>query len=349
MSAPAVAVVGAGWFARLAAIPALREYDGAELVAVCDSDRSRAVQTAAEFGIPRVFTDVGELISSGVADGVVVAVSQTAHYPVCAAALAGGLHVLVEKPMVLNAAHAWELVERAAAQRLTLMVGETFHFSSVSRRVRDILGAGELGDLLQIAGTFNSHTAALFRGEPALPDGRGGSYADPALSGGGQGHTQVSHLAGLALWCTGESVTEVFGYLDNVGLRVDLVDAIVGRLAGGGSIVLSATGSMPRQHPPRNRLEYYGERGYLIHHLGGSATVYLAGRDPVTIEPASGEPAYPLYAPARQFADLIGGVTRENFGPASSAAACVELLDAAYRSAESGKPEQVARRAIRTG
>lgn len=334
MSRARIALIGAGWFGRLAAIPAVLGHPDADLVAVCDSDRQRAQETADEYDIPGVFTDVGELIDAGVADGVVVAVSQTAHHRVCAQALAGGLHVLVEKPMVLTAADAWELVDLAATRGLVLMVGETFHFTSVSQHVREVVMSGRLGELVQIAGTFNSHTAKLFGGASALPDGRGGGYSDPELAGGGQGHTQVSHLAGLALWTCGESVDGVFAYLDNRGLRVDLVDAIVARLSGGGSLSLSATGTMPLGHPPRNRLEYYGTRGFLVHDLAAATATVAFPDEPVetfSLEPD--EETYPLQAPARHFVDLINGVGGDNLAPGESAARTVELLDAAYRSA----------------
>jgi predicted dehydrogenase len=341
-----IAVIGAGWFARLAAIPALVDHPDAELVAVCDTDESRVRDTAAEYQVAHAFTSVRDLLAAGVADGVVVAVSQTAHYEVCVQALTAGLHVLVEKPMVLTAEHAWHLVDLARAGGRTLMVGETFHYPSVSRRVREIVQSGQLGRLLQIAGTFNSHTARLFAGGTAMPDGRGGGYADPALAGGGQGHTQLSHLTGLAFWTTGESVTEVFGYLDNAGLRVDLVDAIVARLAGGGSLAISATGSMPEGHPPRNRLEYYGTEGALIHDLGAAtASLALAGRPAETISLADGEASYPVQAPARQFVDLITGRDTVNLAPGDTAARSGELLDAAYRSAAAGAPPSVRVRA----
>lgn len=344
MSKVQIAVVGAGWFARLAAIPALVAHADADLVAVCDTDSSRAQDTAEELGV-RAFASVSDLIVAGVADGVVVAVSQTAHYEVCEQALAAGLHVLVEKPMVLTAEHAWRLVDLARERRRTLMVGETFHYPSVSQQVRDIVQSGRLGRLHQIIGTFNSHTAGLFAGGTAMPDGRGGGYADPTLVGGGQGHTQVSHLAGLAFWTTGEAVTEAFGYLDNAGLRVDLVDAIVARLAGGGSLALSATGTMPEGHPPRNRLEYYGAEGVLIHDLGAATASLALPREPVqTLRLTDGELRYPVEAPARHFVDLITGRSTLNLSPGDTAARSVELLDAAYRSAASGSPARVAAR-----
>lgn len=130
------------------------------------------------------------------------------------------------------------------------------------------------------------------------------------------------------------SVDGVFAYLDKHGLRVDLVDAIVAKLSGGRSLSLSATGTMLPGHPPRNRLEYCGTTGFLVHDLVAATAVVRLPDQPVEqfgLEP--GEKTYPLEAPARQFVHLINGADVENLAPGESAARAVELLDAAYRSA----------------
>ena len=62
-------------------------------------------------------------------DGVVIAVPHTYHYEIARDALDAGVHVLVEKPMVLTSAHAWDLVRRAEEKGLELMVGTTFQFT----------------------------------------------------------------------------------------------------------------------------------------------------------------------------------------------------------------------------
>lgn len=335
-----IAVIGAGWYARLANIPSLLDYDGADLVAICDTDENRARETATEFGIPRYFTDPAQLLHSGIADGVVVAVPHTVHYPVCRAALDAGLHALVEKPMTVTAADAWDLVRRAERADRHLMVGQTFHFTSVAGRVRAAMP--RLGELLQVVGTFASHTERLFRGGSALPDGRGGTYADPKLAGGGQGHAQLSHLLGVVCWTTGLRAAEVFGYLDNRGLAVDLVDSINVRFAGGAQGSFTGTGTVPRDHPARENIVYYGTKGMLVYDLAAAcAEVRLAGAETEHIGLSEGESPYPLGAPARAFVDLVAGRIDDTPGPATPAAYSVELLDAAYRSSASGRPVAV--------
>jgi predicted dehydrogenase len=335
---PRIAVIGAGWYATLANIPGLIGYSGADLVAICDIDRNRATETAEKFGIPHRFTDVAELLSSGVADGVVVTVSHSAHYPVCRAALDAGLHVMVEKPMTLTARDAWDLVDRAAG--LHLMVGQTFNFTTVAAAVRAALP--RIGDLVQIVGTFSSHTQRLFAGESAQPDGRGGSYSDRRLVGGGQGHTQLSHLVGAMCWTANVRAVEVFAYFENRGLAVDLVNSISVRFSNGALGSLSGTGTMPPGQPAREHIVYYGVDGVIHYDLAAAvAEVLLRGGATERIELAPGEPGYPIEAPVRAFADLIAGRVSETAGAPRPAAHSVELLDAAYLSAVQGRPVSV--------
>lgn len=336
---PRIAVIGAGWYATLANIPSLVEYSGADLVAVCDTDRVRAAETAAKFDIPHCFTDVADLLSAGLADGVVVTVPHTAHYPVCRSALDAGLHVLVEKPMTLSARDAWDLVDRSAGRHL--VVGQTFNFTSVAARVRAALP--RIGELVQVVGTFASHTLRLFAGESALPDGRGGSYSDPRLVGGGQAHTQLSHLVGALCWTTNLRAVEVFAYFDNRGLPVDVVNSVAVRFVGGALGSLSGTGTMPRRQAAQQHITYYGADGVIRYDLAGaSAEVLLAGGETERIELAADESAYPIEAPARAFADLIAGRVDSTPGAPRPAAHSVELLDAAYRSAAQRRPISIA-------
>ena len=74
-----------------------------------------------------------ELFTSGLVDGVLIAVPHVHHYPLAKAALDSGLHVMLEKPMVLESAHAWDLVDTAEARQLHLMLGYTYQFTARCR------------------------------------------------------------------------------------------------------------------------------------------------------------------------------------------------------------------------
>lgn len=125
----------------------------AELVAICDMDRTRADAAAAEFGI-KVYYDVAELLGTEKLDMVSVATAGTEngshHYEPTMQALAAGKHVLVEKPISNNLKLAKEMVAEAKRRNLCLAVDLNHRFTPATRLAKDKQTSGELGDLLFI-------------------------------------------------------------------------------------------------------------------------------------------------------------------------------------------------------
>src|SRR5690348_813921 len=102
MSGPRIAVVGTGWWSIEHHIPSLLATSDAELVALVDPNAAKLARVAERYGIDRVHLDATELIAAGDLDGVIIATPHATHYDLAAQALDAGLHVLVEKPMVLH-------------------------------------------------------------------------------------------------------------------------------------------------------------------------------------------------------------------------------------------------------
>src|ERR1035441_8276770 len=106
-------VIGAGWWATYAHIPALLAHPAAELVAIQKRDPHRARKVADDFGVPVACTSVAELLAIEGLQAVVVSSSPNRHYDHAHAALTRGKHVLIEKPMTMTAAEAAQLVDLA--------------------------------------------------------------------------------------------------------------------------------------------------------------------------------------------------------------------------------------------
>src|SRR6185436_15017023 len=101
-----IGVIGAGWWATTAHIPALQAHPDAELVALADLRPDILVKAAAKYGVSQTYTEYQEMLLRESLDGVVVAVWHAAHYDVARTCLEHNLHVLLEKPMTLLATHA---------------------------------------------------------------------------------------------------------------------------------------------------------------------------------------------------------------------------------------------------
>src|SRR5712675_1664307 len=104
------------------------EIPSAEFTAVYDVEPFRSRTIASKFGAASA-KSLDDLIS--MVDAVSVATPTSTHYDVARALLAKGKHVLVEKPITDNTAHATELAELAALNALILQVGHVERFNPV--------------------------------------------------------------------------------------------------------------------------------------------------------------------------------------------------------------------------
>ena len=68
-------------------------------------------------------------------------------------AIQHGKHVFVEKPFAASSEQAVRLIEEADRRNLTLMVGHTFQYSPPVMKIKEILEAGELGEIFYISST----------------------------------------------------------------------------------------------------------------------------------------------------------------------------------------------------
>jgi predicted dehydrogenase len=142
-----VGVIGCGyWGPNL--IRNFAENESAELRWICDADARRLEKVARRYPSARPTTDWHELISDTRLDAVAVATPVATHYTFARAALEAGKHVLVEKPFTSSVGEAEELIALAERRRLALMVDHTFVYTGAVRRIKEMVAAGELGDLL---------------------------------------------------------------------------------------------------------------------------------------------------------------------------------------------------------
>jgi predicted dehydrogenase len=345
-----VAVIGTGWWSTFTHIPGLLANPNAELVAICDRSEERLQKAITTFSV-KGYRDYQELLSAESLDGAVVAVTHNAHYEVAKACLEAGLHVMVEKPMVLKAAHARELVDLAAQKGLQVIAGYPFHYTETTRRAREIMQSGQLGPIQFVSCLFASMAIEFYRGNdeayrpvfnyPVI--GPGQAYSKPHVSGGGQGHLQVTHLAGSLFLVTDLQADRVSCYMDNWDVPVDLVDALAVRFKpndGHAAVgVFGSTGNKAVGDSDHLEIRIYCENGYLILEQVQS-TLYVRRHDGTESRfgPLPPDDRYPRFATANNLVDCILG-RGKNQSPGSVGARVVELLEAAYLSAsETGRP-----------
>ncbi len=142
-----IGVIGCGyWGPNL--IRNLNSLDGVNVTAACDLRPERLSFIARQYpAVASLTTDADELLRSTDLDAIVLATPVSTHFPLGMKALGSGKHVLVEKPFTLTVAEARQLIELAEQKRLRLMVDHTFVYTGAVETIRDLISAGELGDL----------------------------------------------------------------------------------------------------------------------------------------------------------------------------------------------------------
>ncbi|MEZ4734585.1 MAG: Gfo/Idh/MocA family oxidoreductase [Caldilineaceae bacterium] len=332
-----LAVIGAGWWATTAHIPAVQEDPQAELVAICDRDPQKLQAAADAYGVATTYTDLDEMLAQEHLEGAIVVTNHASHYPVAKRCLAAGLHVVIDKPMTLYAWEAKELAELAQAKGCELLVGYPYNYTPYAIRGREVIASGALGQVQYVNCVFATHIFDLLRGEHSVTGpvhGPGKVYSDPKLSGGGLGHLQLTHPLGLLFFVTDLRISRVHALMHHHGLAVDLVGAITAEFEGGALGTIGGTGNLGGGNGRKQIVQIYGEHGSLdIDIVSGAATIYRRGQPPEAIEPVVGERDYRRNAPAHNLARLCLG-QGSNESPGTVGWRVVELLDAAYRSAQ---------------
>jgi predicted dehydrogenase len=333
-----IAVIGTGWWATYAHIPALKNNPQAEIVALCDRDPERLKKAADAYQIGTTYTDINDMLANETIDGVIVATPHATHYGLVKTALEHNLHVMVEKPMVLHANEARELVDIAKERGVELIVGYPWHYNWHVIKAREIIASGELGKIQYVNCMFSSFMTELFNGRDGSEDpnryvvnGPGSVYSQPHLSGGGMGHLQVTHSAGLMFFVSGLRARRVHGLMAYHGLAVDLIDVMTVEFEGGALGVVSGHGNGIHR---KLDLQIHCEHGAIdMDWVANTTTIRRAGQEPEHWTFESEEEAYQRHITSQNLVEVILG-TKANGSDGTVGWRTVELLDASYRSAK---------------
>jgi predicted dehydrogenase len=154
--------VGLGGFGRSWADVAER-VDGVQLVAGVDPFPAAQEWAREHFGSRvAVFNTIDEALAQVECDAVLVITPPVTHHPVVTTALNAGKHVLVEKPLAMTIAEAYDLIALADRTGKTLMVSQNYRYRRPIRAAQAFIAGGELGSLIAVHADFRRHTGTMF-------------------------------------------------------------------------------------------------------------------------------------------------------------------------------------------
>lgn len=347
-----VGIVGCGAISRNH-IEAFRVIPEAQIVAVCDVDATRALETADRWGIDGAYGSVDELLAAGV-DIVSVCTPHPTHEAVVLAAAAAKVHVLCEKPIAIELESAERMI--AACDEAGVKFGVLFQrrFWPAAQRLRRAIDDGTLGRPIL------GHASVILHRDPAYYSAWRGTWA---TDGGGVLMSQAIHHIDLLQWFMGEAV-EVHGHVVTFRHRIEVEDtaAAVVKFASGAMAAISATTAATPNLGETIRIT--GETGATAELTefpegsDGRITLWARGTEIGTepVHPAGIEPNIDLSTingqliphHASQIRDFVDAL-REDRAPAITgrdATAALRILLAVYESSRTGRPVRLAASAI---
>lgn len=338
------AVIGAGHFAYRMHIPVLAARDEVTLDSVCRLGPEELALIRDEFGFAFATENWQDILSRDI-DIAVISSPHHLHYEQAKAFLEKGCHVLVEKPMTLDPAHAWDLVATAERAGCQLLVAYGWNYKPGLERMRDMVS--RIGNIEHVVCHMASFTRAIFTGGAleqwkhiAIQPERA-TWEAPD-SGGGFAHGQLSHALGLLYWLTDLRAASVRSILGNAPSGIDLHDAATVRFDGGATSVLSGSCGIPTGHGFEVDIRIFGSEGSVLLDIETQRLVLkLPDGQTETAEPAPGAWKYSCEGPASMLVDIALG-RGMNQSPGHVGARAVETLHALVASGrENGTEYQI--------
>lgn len=166
-------VLGAGYIARVAMLPALASLPDVRLLGIASQDPARAAALAAAHGVPRVYGDYQALLDAPDIQCVYIALANHQHREWVERAAAAGKHVLCEKPLGRDAAEAQAMRAFCDRAGVALMEALMYRFHPRIARALDLIATGAIGEPREVEAAFNFPLAdsANFRFDPDLGGG----------------------------------------------------------------------------------------------------------------------------------------------------------------------------------
>ena len=119
-----------------------------ELAVICDFSADRLEKAGKLYPQVKLTKDVDDLFNDTKLDAIAVATPVSTHFDLAHKALSNDKHVWIEKPMTEKVEHGRALIDLASKKKKVLFVDHTFIYTGAVRKIKEIIDAGDLGDLM---------------------------------------------------------------------------------------------------------------------------------------------------------------------------------------------------------
>ena len=246
-----IAFAGAGTIINIHATAA-KAQKGVELTALVEKFSEKATILVQKFRIKNQYETVEQMLKAGGVEALVIGTPNYLHAPQAIAALKAGVHVMVEKPMAMNAREAEKMIEASEKSGAKLMVAHCWRFDE------DVLWlkreSRKLGRIIRTKG-YGVHTHW----------GPGGWFTQKKLAGGGAMADMGIHALDTArfLLCDPKPVS-VYAKIGTYykDLDVDDTGIMIVEWDNGATSYVESGWWQPHSDGPAAATQMYGTQGF---------------------------------------------------------------------------------------
>ena len=332
-------IIGCGKITERACIPNLKDHPQTKISCLCDIDKSAAQNLIKQFELEAVdiYTDFEQMIKREDLDAIYVATPNYLHEPMAIAAAEHKKHLLVEKPLTISLKAAENMIKAAKKNNVFLMVEQSQRFDPVHQAAKEVLDKGILGRINVIRGRIG-HAGPEYWSKTS------DWFYDKKKSGGGVMIDIGVHIADLLRWFMGKKVKEVFADITLLEKKLPVDDNgnILLRFEDGsiGGFECSWT-----TRPYEVNTFIYGQKGKMTTSLGRTNPVIVTlakteqGEDPNCTLQENTPPIAAGSSWTNAMHYFIKCITdkQKPFVDGAEGKATIEVILAAYKSAETGK------------
>ena len=303
-----------------------------EFIGIYDDDLPRGRAAAESYCVP-FFDSLEAFFDTGV-EAVVLCSENSRHRFFVEKAARAGCAVLCEKPLATTIEDGAAMVETCRSHSVPLMTAFPVRYSPPVKESFQRVREGNLGNIYCVSG----------KNQGQMPKRHREWFVDKELAGGGAMMDHIVHLADLLRWIFDDEVTEVYARANNIlydgEVDVETAGMVMLTFKSGRFASIDCSWSFPLHYPIWGGLsfELVGEKAILnVDAFRQNMTVYGGREQHSRLIPWGSD------ADALMLTDFIRSV--ENGTPVSitgeDGLRAVEIVEAAYRSWESGKPEKI--------
>jgi predicted dehydrogenase len=194
-------IIGCGDVCEVKSGPAFNKVPDSKLVAVMRRDEAKAADYAQRHGVPKYYSDAGELINDPEVNAIYIATPPSTHGPYMEQALKAGKPVYVEKPVTTSAGMCRKMIDTKNQLDGDVSVAHYRRQLPLFKKVKELIAQGAIGHV-----TLMTLATQQPKASKIITQTQDNWRVQPDISGGGLFHDLSPHQLDIAYWLFGKPV-----------------------------------------------------------------------------------------------------------------------------------------------